>query len=109
MTVQLEMDSIPTEPPHATKIAVYRCAQECMSNVMRHSGATFFRLSLMEQGTMLALRIEDNGHGFDQDTPSEGIGLLALREHASALGGACEIDSSPLGTTIVVLLPLTED
>jgi signal transduction histidine kinase len=107
--VQLDIEPLPLEPPHTTKIAIYRCAQECISNIVRHSGATRFKLSLKARGSMLELRIEDNGHGFAPDTSGTGIGLLALRDHSIALGGACDIASGPAGTTIVVQLPLTED
>jgi signal transduction histidine kinase len=58
---------------------------------------------------MIELRIEDNGSGFDRAIPGKGIGLQALDEHANALGGACEVSSSPSGTAVVVKLPLIED
>jgi signal transduction histidine kinase len=109
MAVELDIDPFPIEPPHAVKVALYRCAQECISNIMRHSGATSFRLGLKANGSMLELRIEDNGHGFHGDARSRGIGLQVLREHADTLDGVCRIASGPTGTTITVALPLTED
>jgi len=107
--VQLNIEPLAVEPPHATKIAIYRCAQECISNIVRHSGATRFTLSLRVQGSMLELRVEDNGRGFTPDTRGKGIGLLALHDHSIALGGTCDIASGAAGTTIVVQLPLAED
>jgi len=109
LAVQLNIEPLAVEPPHATKIAIYRCAQECISNTVRHSGATRFTLSLRAWGAMLELRVEDNGHGFAPDTRGKGIGLLALHDHSIALGGTCDIASGPAGTTIVVQLPLAED
>lgn len=109
MTVEINIEPLPAEPPHAAKIALYRCAQECISNIVRHSGATAFRLSLAPRGAMMQLRIEDNGHGFNGDMKGNGIGLQALREHAAALAGSCEITSGPEGTVVAVQLPLTED
>ena len=109
MTMHLDIAPLPEEPPHAVKIALYRCAQECISNIMRHSGATCFRLSLAPRGSMIELRIEDNGHGFESDMPGKGIGLRAIQEHARAMGGACEITSGATGTVVVVQLPTTED
>jgi signal transduction histidine kinase len=106
--VRLNLEPLPAEPPHATKIAIYRCAQECISNIMRHSGATRLAISLGARGSMIELRIEDNGSGFDA-IPGKGIGLQALDDHARALGGACEVTSDPTGTAVVVRLPLTED
>lgn len=109
LAVELVMDPLPVEPPHTTKIALYRCAQECISNIVRHAGATRFALSLKVHGAMLELRIEDNGHGFATGVHSKGIGLQALQDHSTALGGTCEVVTGPAGTTIVVQLPLTED
>jgi signal transduction histidine kinase len=109
LDVRLNLESLSGEPPHATKIAIYRCAQECISNITRHSGATRLTISLGERGSMIELRIEDNGSGFDHAIPGEGIGLQALQEHASTLGGTCEVASSPTGTDVVIRLPLTEE
>jgi signal transduction histidine kinase len=109
LDVQLNLEPLPVEPPHAIKIAIYRCAQECISNIVRHSGATSLTLSLGARGSTIELRIEDNGSGFDGAIRGKGIGLEALQEHASALGGTCEVASSPTGTAVVIKLPLTED
>src|SRR6202044_3182162 len=57
--VQLDLEPLPVEPAHATKIAIYRCAQECISNVIRHSGATRFAMSLAACDSILELRIEE--------------------------------------------------
>jgi signal transduction histidine kinase len=109
LDVRLNLEPLSVEPPHATKIAIYRCAQECISNIMRHSGATGLTISLGARGSMIELRIEDNGSGFDPAIPGKGIGLEALHDHASALGGTCEVASGPNGTTVVIKLPMTED
>ncbi len=66
LDVRLNLEPLSEEPPHATKIAIYRCAQECISNIVRHSGATSLTISLGARGSMLELRIEDNGSGFDR-------------------------------------------
>lgn len=109
LDVRLNIEMLPVEPSHATKIAIYRCAQECISNIVRHSGATSLTVSLGARGSTIELGIEDNGSGFDRSIPGDGIGLAALDEYASAMGGTCEIASGPTGTAVVVKLPLTED
>jgi signal transduction histidine kinase len=109
LQVRLNLEPLAVEPPHGTKVAIYRCAQECISNIVRHSGATSMTISLGAQGSMIELRVEDNGSGFDGAIPGNGIGLQALNEHANALGGTCHVASGPTGTTVVVKLPLTED
>ena len=109
LDVRLNLEPLPEEPPHAVKTAIYRCAQECISNITRHSGATTITISLGARGSMAELRIEDNGSGFDRAVPANGIGLQALDDHASALGGTCEVATGPTGTAVVIRLPLTED
>jgi two-component system sensor histidine kinase UhpB len=118
LEVEMDIRPLPEEPSHSVKIAIYRCAQECISNVARHSGATRFFLSLSPlsppaSGPMVELRLEDNGRGFPLEPSASsgrggtgGIGLQAIREHTSALGGACDISSSGEGVRICVRLPL---
>jgi len=109
LDVRLNIEPLSVDLPHTTRIAIYRCAQECISNIMRHSGATSLAISLGVRGSMIELRIEDNGSGFDRAIPGEGIGLQALDDHAMALGGTCEVASGQAGTVVVIKLPLTED
>ncbi len=108
LVMEIDIQPLPVEPSHTVKIALYRCAQECISNVARHSGATRFALSLMAAGTMIELRMEDNGRGFplEPSTGGKGIGLQSMREHTTALGGTCDISSGPDGVGICVRLPL---
>lgn len=110
LKVEIDIRPLPLEPSHAVKIALYRCAQECISNVVRHSGATRFSLSLMAQGSMVELLLEDNGRGFPRESSGgKGIGLAAMREHAVELGGVCYISSGGEGVSIRVQLPLAAD
>lgn len=110
----IEIGQLPVEPGHATKVALYRCAQECLSNVIRHSGATRVGVHLSSHGDFVELQIADNGKGIDSGINGDGIGLEAIREHIALLGGALDIDSAPGGTaiggtTITVSFPLVED
>jgi signal transduction histidine kinase len=109
LQTELDIDDFVVEPPHSVKIALYRCTQECLGNIARHSGATCFKLALLVNGPMVELRIEDNGRGFTQAVNGKGIGLRAIREHAGALGGQCHIATDRAGTRIFVQLPLSED
>jgi signal transduction histidine kinase len=118
LEVEMDIRPLPEEPSHTVKIAIYRCAQECISNVARHSGATRLSLSLVPLsriagGPWVELRLEDNGRGFAiEQSPSStgvgrtGIGLQAIREHTKALGGSCDISSNGDGVRIRVQLPL---
>jgi signal transduction histidine kinase len=107
---QLELGPLPIEPSHAVKVVLYRCAQECISNVLRHSGASRFGLSLIPGATAVRLIVSDNGCGIPRDIATRrGIGLVSIREHARSVDGIFRISSDSQGTTIEVSLPLLED
>lgn len=97
------------EPSHGVKVQLYRCAQECISNIIRHSGATEATISLAAEDGRLVLSVTDNGRGFDTAARKSGIGLRAIGENAASMGGTSRIYSSPNGTRIVVSLPYAAD
>ncbi len=106
----LVLGPLPLEPPHAAKVVLYRCAQECISNVLRHSEATRFSLVLKEDQGMIDMTIHDNGQGIPDDAlRSGGIGLASIREHAGSVDGIAHISSGAEGTTIQISIPLTDD
>ena len=88
--------------------AAFRIAQEALTNVARHSGATSARVLVWVANELLLMQIEDDGAGFDVEAawqqPSGG--LSGMRERATLLGGRLTVDSSPgHPTTISVELP----
>ncbi len=99
---------LPAALPVATQEAVYRVIQEGLSNVARHSGATRAAVRAGEQDHSLVLTIEDNGTGFDADTPSAGVGLRSMRERVEALGGRLDVTSDRRGTRVEAHVPLGE-
>jgi two-component system, NarL family, sensor kinase len=96
--------------PQELEIACFRLAQECLTNVHRHSGSPTARIRLERNDCEVRLEVSDSGHGFSAGTVSEreghGIGIQAMRERAQQLGGHLEIDSSPSGTRVLAVLPL---
>jgi len=108
--VTLDIKPLAVTPDHVVKIAVYRCTQECIANILKHSGATELRIALAEKDGRIELIVADNGRGLQPASSSaKGIGLIALREHAETLGGTCDIVSNAHGVTVVVRLPLQEE
>ncbi len=91
------------------KIALYRIAQEALTNVERHSGATRVSVLLRGHRTGGTLRIEDNGHGVEEtrDSSGPGIGLRNMQERMDQLGGTLRVLSSKSGTVIEAQVPLT--
>jgi two-component system NarL family sensor kinase len=91
---------------------LFRVAQESLSNIRRHSRATWARVSLIGQSSRVQLEVMDNGAGFDAGSPRgdelrAGVGLAGMRRRVEAIGGRCQIESSPSrGTRVQVELPL---
>jgi signal transduction histidine kinase len=113
--VDLEMaiDDVDSLPAHH-EVALYRIAQEAITNIRKHAGATRVKLALRGQGENIDLVIEDDGRGFDQlgSRPSASqtaFGLTGMRERADLVGGRLTIRSAPgQGTTLAVRIPRHE-
>lgn len=85
-------------------LAVYRIAQEALSNVVRHAGPTRAVIQVAAQDHALELTVEDYGAGFNAGAPRrEGLGLTSMAERARVLGGALSVESHPGGGTRVRL------
>jgi signal transduction histidine kinase len=91
----------------AVEVAIYRIAQEALTNVVRHAAAQHcdIRLVLDEPSGWLSLSVQDDGCGIPQGR-SVGVGLISMRERAEELGGTWTIEPMPTGGThILVRLP----
>lgn len=108
LDVAVEVDLGDVGPRLAPELetAIYRMAQEALTNVCKHAGAAHATVSVRACDGNVALEVSDDGRGFDPAAASSGFGLVGLRERAQLAGGDLEIDSSPQGTTIRTLLPL---
>jgi signal transduction histidine kinase len=106
---------IVTEPqplpllPAAVEVALYRIAQEAITNVIRHAHATTCRVMLQGQEHALELTILDDGVGFAH-APHFGVGLHSMRERAEELGGHLRVENHATGGSLIqVWLPLPGD
>ena len=88
-------DSVPPLPADA-ELAVYRIAQESLTNVARHSEATHVTMALESGLDRIVLRIVDDGRGFG-GAPVEQGGLRSMRERALLIGGALAIKAGAAG------------
>lgn len=96
-----------------TEIALFRVAQEAISNAHRHSGCRRLAVRLEYSATGIFLMVEDDGEGFDPeqlpDTEVDGgrgFGLLHMRERVRLLQGDFRVDSRPgVGTKVKVHVP----
>jgi signal transduction histidine kinase len=95
------------ERPREIEDAIYRIVQEALSNVVRHAGAEQATLSVRQLPRHVEVTVQDDGCGFVPDGPSEGFGLIGMRERADLLGGELSLSSREGGPTCVTaVLPL---
>lgn len=84
-----------SELPEDEQVAVFRVAQEALANVARHSDASHVEVILEGDADGVALRVSDDGRGFDPRLPAGGLGLEGMAERARLVGGRLTIDSAP--------------
>jgi signal transduction histidine kinase len=99
------------EPTPEVRAILYRVALEALTNVRKHAHANLVEVLLERRGLGVAVRIRDDGTGFDlppPDAPPEPghIGLVSMRERAEAAGGRFALSSTPgHGTTVDFWMP----
>ncbi|GAB3217395.1 GAF domain-containing sensor histidine kinase [Mycolicibacterium hippocampi] len=115
--VGIEVDLADERLPDHIELALYRIAQECLQNVVKHARATRARLTFTmtrgDQGETARLEIVDDGVGFDTlehplgSDEMGGYGLLSMAERAEIVGGRLNIRSRPgSGTTVTATIPV---
>ena len=92
-------------------VAIFRVAQEALTNIVRHAKATHVKVRLSDDGGLLGLDIVDDGAGFDvalaRARPVASIGLFGMAERVALVGGTFDISSTPgVGTRVHVRVPL---
>ncbi len=99
------------ELPPGVPLVAYRTAQEALTNVSKHAGATRVSVDLTVAAGTLTLEIGDNGRGLDRDdlAKARSFGIRGLHERASTVGGWVDLSSSARGTTLILSVPLTFD
>lgn len=103
--VHAELQDVALDKP--AQLALYRIAQESLTNIGKYAGCTEARVRLQAEGPTVRLSVHDNGKGFDpQRVPHGRHGLLGMRVRVESHGGTLRVDSAPgAGTTIVATLP----
>lgn len=96
---------------HEDELALFRAAQEGLSNVVRHSGSKNASVKLTRTNGEVRLEVSDSGHpdrrkrgSFGAETPPFGVGLTAIRRRLEQLGGRLDIQFSKNGTTLTAVL-----
>lgn len=115
--IGIDVELVETRVPDHIELALYRIAQECLQNVVKHAKATSARLTFAvdagETGDIARLEIIDDGVGFDTfehplgSDEMGGYGLLSMAERAEIVGGRLNIRSRPgSGTAVTATIPL---
>ncbi|QKW40457.1 sensor histidine kinase [Actinomadura sp. NAK00032] len=89
---------VPGRPPHAVETAAYFVVCEAVTNAAKHSGARAVRVAVAGSGTMVGVRIEDDGCG---GADPAGGGLAGLARRVAALDGTFAVDSPRGGPTVI--------
>ncbi|MBV8030384.1 MAG: PAS domain-containing protein [Betaproteobacteria bacterium] len=99
--------------PHDAELALFRIAQEALTNAAKHSGGTRVSLALSPSARGVRLVVEDDGRGFPDPVGARGArrggwGLPAMRERVEAHGGELRVEFPGSGTRVVVEFPAGE-
>src|SRR6266581_1436455 len=100
--------------PTAVETALYRTVQEGLTNAVKHAKARNIWIRAWRENQVLHCSIRDDGAGFDsqqvQTEPGrKGLGLVAMRERVSAIGGTLRIESCRgQGTELLIRVPLED-
>lgn len=111
--VRLEAQGCTERLSPQVETAIFRIAQEAMSNIARHAQARNARVSLGMKDSQVSLLVEDDGRGFDvaralrSDEEERRLGLFGIEERVALLGGRFTLESQPgHGTRLSVQVPL---
>ncbi len=124
--VEIKVDGSPDRLPEPLEVALFRIAQEGLTNVRKHAQARQVTIELMKQDGRVVLSLQDDGLGFEKQPAGPGtsddmvleggwripaghFGLVGIQERAAQLGGKLSITTAPgQGTTLRVEIPMTE-
>jgi two-component system, NarL family, sensor kinase len=113
VAVEFGAAELPAPLPGNIELALYRILQEALKNVEKHARARRVAVDLKQQGAVVELKVSDDGLGFDARHHEARrdrmvvLGLLGMRERATAVGGTLTVKSAPrAGTEITARIPV---
>jgi two-component system NarL family sensor kinase len=81
---------------------LYRIIQECISNTIKHSGASALKISVKKQEDNFVLIYQDNGKGIQSSINNDGIGMMTIRERVKQIQGKATIENQIKGFKLIV-------
>ncbi|HEX8929860.1 MAG TPA: sensor histidine kinase [Actinomycetota bacterium] len=107
IAAELETAGTAIRAPADTEAALFRVAQEALTNVARHARAAKVRITLTYLDDTLLLDVADDGVGFDPAADTGGYGLVGMRHRLAGVSGTLTVESAPgYGTTLNAAVPL---
>src|SRR5437879_11267739 len=107
--------SVSERLPGAFETTLYRVVQEALTNAVKHAKAGNVWIRAWRENLLLCCSIRDDGGGFDScqaqaKAGRKGLGLIAMQERATSIGGTLRIESSTVQVTeLSIRLPLEGD
>lgn len=108
--IELEVEDVESLPSHH-EVALYRIAQEAVTNIRKHADASRVTLVLREETGSVVLLVRDDGRGFLTGSPyapgpATSFGLTGMSERAALIGGSLTVRSTPgEGTVLELRIP----
>jgi signal transduction histidine kinase len=96
LPVRVEAHNVGRYAP-GVEAAVYFCCLEAVQNAVKHSTAQEIVIDLRAEGDALSLVVEDDGHGFEPETLTAGVGVANMRDRIEAVGGTLILQAAPGG------------
>jgi PAS domain S-box-containing protein len=108
LAVTVNTETFSGRLPDATELALFRVAQESLTNILRHAHSPDARLRLERDDAEVTLEIADRGQGLIVAEIKTGVGIAGMRERLRLVGGTLTIHSQPGGTQILATVPLPD-
>jgi PAS domain S-box-containing protein len=101
--------------PRDLELAVFRVVQECLTNIHRHSGSKSAVIEIERELERLVVEVRDRGKGIPAEKLAEiqskgaGVGIRGIRERVRQCNGELLIESTDVGTTVMVTFPVSQE
>ena len=107
LRIALRGEKVEPRAPAEVEMALFRIAQEALTNIVKHASASSASVALERRGDRVSLVVEDDGRGIARtaaanDPVRHPWGMAVMRERAIAIGGQMRIETLERGTRIVV-------
>jgi PAS domain S-box-containing protein len=109
MTISVDLMALEGVFPENWSIDLFRIVQEALTNAVKHSGASRIEVTAKRIAEGVQLEISDNGKGRTEHRADSGLGLLLMRQRASAFGGRVQFDGASPGFVVRVVVPANQN